>query len=115
MFFFLLVLVLDKGVGFYGHQMQGRATGRSQARGEVQGTDLHLGHKKMNFWIPWVQIPWIYLRIRKTLLKSAGPQALICFPQDEQDQESGIGKVESGQWDQGERGQGALKAAELRG
>lgn len=96
MFFFLLVLVLDKGVGFYGHQMQGRATGRSQARGEVQGTELRLGHKKMNFWIPWVQIPWIYLRIRKTLLKSAGPQTLICFPQDERDQESGIGTVGSG-------------------
>lgn len=46
MFFFLLVLVLDKGIGFYGHQTQGRATGRSQARGKCREPSWVLAIKK---------------------------------------------------------------------
>lgn len=63
MFAFLLVLVLKKRLDFHGHQTQEKP--QSTPRLGWKGTELVLDHNKINFLIPCVQIPWIYLRIRK--------------------------------------------------
>lgn len=57
-----------------------------QGKGLVLDQSWSLIIKKNNFLIPWVQILWISLRIRKRLLKPAGPEPQIGFPWHEQDQ-----------------------------